>query len=239
MYKNTPSPDHLDHIFSIFRHELGNTVNSLKITLEVLLNNYAGFSDQKRIEFIERSMEQVDRQHHLLDKMKAYAHATVDDIQTIPLLSFWNELIQLIRSKTHKTPIAFNHQIAASHVLIKASLSATQQLLDHILNNAIDALEGIDSPQIDMEASISGAHLILHIQDNGPGIVPDVLPKVVLPFFSTRSDRNGMGLSIASKLMHQMGGQLLISSTPGKGAVATLQFPILHNQANINGSIFI
>lgn len=233
MNENDVLSDYLDHIFSVFRHEWGNTVNSLKITLEVLLSNYTEFSDEKRIEFIERSMEQVDRQHRLLDKMKTYSHATVDHIQSIPLISFWNDIIQLIQSKIQQTPVVFHHQITASHVLVKTSLAATLQLIEHILNNSLDALDGVDGPQIDLRASLSDNQLILQIRDNGSGIAPDILPRIVLPFFSTRYDRAGLGLSIASKLMNQMDGRLSIASNVRQGTVVTLQFPIIPKQADI------
>ncbi|MFZ3045843.1 MAG: ATP-binding protein, partial [Desulfatirhabdiaceae bacterium] len=61
----------------------------------------------------------------------------------------------------------------------------------------------------------------------------DILPRIVLPFFSTRYDRAGLGLSIASKLMNQMDGRLSIASNVRQGTVVTLQFPIIPKQADI------
>ena len=66
----------LEQIFSILRHEFGNTVNSLKMTLDVLVRNFDTFDDSAKVEFLHRALVLVARQHKFLDAMRSYVRAS-------------------------------------------------------------------------------------------------------------------------------------------------------------------
>ena len=66
----------------------------------------------------------------------------------------------------------------------------------------------------------------LVIEDTGGGIPPENLPKVFEPFFSTKPEGNGLGLSICRSIVWQMQGKLDINSTPGVGTRVTVIIPV-------------
>jgi len=66
--------------------------------------------------------------------------------------------------------------------------------------------------------------LTVTVADNGVGIPPELHDKVFIPFFSTRKDGSGIGLSLSRQLMRLHGGTITLSSTPGEGTVVTLRF---------------
>jgi len=67
----------------------------------------------------------------------------------------------------------------------------------------------------------------IEVADDGSGIAPDVIDKVFLPFFTTKADGTGLGLGLAKSIIEQHGGQILVSSTPGRGSVFTLRLPVI------------
>ena len=65
---------------------------------------------------------------------------------------------------------------------------------------------------------------MVQVEDNGPGIPKDVQEKIFVPFFTTKEDGSGIGLSLSRQIMHLHGGSLSVRSEEGEGAVFTLRF---------------
>ncbi len=79
--------------------------------------------------------------------------------------------------------------------------------------------------QITVKARLKELHLIIEVTDNGPGIEKDVLPQIFIPFYSTRKNGSGIGLTLSKNIMRLHQGQLEVESEAGKGATFRLLFP--------------
>ena len=64
----------------------------------------------------------------------------------------------------------------------------------------------------------------IEVEDNGPGISAELLEEIFIPFFTTKPDGTGVGLSISRQIMQQHGGDLRVSSEPGRGTRFVLEF---------------
>ena len=62
----------------------------------------------------------------------------------------------------------------------------------------------------------------VRVSDTGPGIEPELQAKIFEPFFSTKEDGSGLGLALAQKMTGEMGGDIRVDSTPGRGAAFTV-----------------
>ncbi|MBW7971153.1 PAS domain S-box protein [Bradyrhizobium sp. BR 10289] len=102
-----------------------------------------------------------------------------------------------------------------------------QQVLVNLLINAGQAMSGQSgSRTIALRAgAVDGETLAITVQDSGPGIRPDDLPRLFDPFFTTKQGGMGMGLAICRTTVEAHGGQLAIESTPGAGATFRLTLP--------------
>lgn len=100
------------------------------------------------------------------------------------------------------------------------------QALRPLLANAVEALA--DGGQIRLWSRQEGPWVRLVLEDDGPGMAPEVLSRACDPYFSTKSKgrSHGLGLSIAFSLAKQMGGCLTLKSLPGHGTQAELQLPM-------------
>lgn len=216
----------LEQIFSILRHEFGNTVNSLKMTLDVLVRNFDTFDDSAKVEFLHRALELVARQHKFLDAMRSYVRAAVDEIEEIPLIFFWSDCVVLARSKLAGKQIGFKQQIQAEPYSIQANSSAIYQIIGHLIDNAVDAVSDIESPEIELLAFTQSGSFVVKVLDNGPGIPVEIQPKLFTPFFSTREGHIGLGLAISRKLLTQMGGRLELNNRVPSGTEAGMWLKI-------------
>ena len=105
---------------------------------------------------------------------------------------------------------------------VMGSPMAIQTVLIQLVENALDAVEGMENPNIELSATSEGERIRIGVKDNGCGIKQKDMSKIFVPLFSTKPKRKGLGLSIALKLMAQMGGRLEIAPHAEGGTVATI-----------------
>jgi signal transduction histidine kinase len=108
----------------------------------------------------------------------------------------------------------------------------------NLLSNASEAMVGkgedaskftTQTPRIIVETRQTGRGIEISVKDNGPGIAPDTLKKILEPLFTTKSFGTGLGLPAVEKVAQEHGGGLEVTSEEGKGACFILWFPIACN----------
>ncbi|MCA8904457.1 MAG: PAS domain S-box protein [Hyphomonas sp.] len=99
------------------------------------------------------------------------------------------------------------------------------QVMTNIASNARRALEGTESPRIDISSTVSDDTLVLTISDNGPGIPDGNKIRIFDSFFTTDERGSGLGLAVVRRIARAHGGQISASDTPGGGATFELVLP--------------
>ena len=104
-------------------------------------------------------------------------------------------------------------------------IARINQVLLNLLLNAVQAVGGKGT--IDLTTATSDGHTLLVVRDDGPGIPPDVLPRIFTPFFTTKSPGEGVGfgLALCERIARDHGGEIRARNAPGKGAEFTLTLP--------------
>jgi signal transduction histidine kinase len=109
-----------------------------------------------------------------------------------------------------------------------------EQVLINLIRNSIDALQNFPANQdrrLSIQSELTSNNSIqVRIKDNGPGIDEDQQEKILMPFFTTKSDGMGMGLSISSSLIEAHEGYLHFNSQPGKGTTFYFTLPARNKQ---------
>lgn len=101
-----------------------------------------------------------------------------------------------------------------------------EQVLINLIKNAKESCGQNTAPQIEVELEqVPGKVCSLTVRDNGEGILPEVIDKVFVPFFTTKPSGSGIGLSLCKQIMNLHGGTITVSSEIGKGSCFTLMFP--------------
>jgi signal transduction histidine kinase len=108
---------------------------------------------------------------------------------------------------------------------IFADESQISQVLINLLKNAIEANENNHSGKITIIAGLDPEnHPEICVIDNGPGIPEKNLEEIFVPFFTTREEGSGIGLSISKQIMRVHGGSLKVRSVPGKETIFCMSF---------------
>jgi len=108
---------------------------------------------------------------------------------------------------------------------LNADITLLEQVLINLVVNAIEAVKDVADKRIILSAEINNHKKIaIRVSDNGSGMEPEILEKIFIPFFSTRKNGSGIGLSLSRQIMRLHNGSLQVVSEPGKGTVFTMQF---------------
>lgn len=116
--------------------------------------------------------------------------------------------------------------VAAEHASLVAYCDdlRLEQALINLIGNALDALETVAAPQLVIDVDVAEDACAISVRDNGPGIAPDVLPRLFEPFFTTKETGKGLGLGLAivSSIARDCGGSLSARNQRGGGAAFVL-----------------
>ena len=117
---------------------------------------------------------------------------------------------------------------AGDHVQVLAEPVALEQIVHNLLMNALQALEQVPAGERRLTLSLQqrDGQGELAVADSGPGIAPEVLPHIFEPFYTTRKEGLGLGLSLCESLANGMGGRLSVSTVSPRGTRFCLQLPL-------------
>ena len=110
------------------------------------------------------------------------------------------------------------------------SLEADEKLLEQVMinliNNSRHALVGTINPEIQISAKIDHDQALIEVKDNGSGIPEDMIGNIFIPFFTTRAEGSGIGLSLSRQIIRLHSGSISVKSRPGIETIFTLKLPL-------------
>ena len=172
-----------------------------------------------------RSVRRLERMlNDLLDTTRLEQGIFALTLEPVNLAMLVEESAELLRSPTATIKVR-----APEDLVVLADAGRLQQALENLLGNALRySPEGMPViVEVDTEHRGDGAVAVITVQDSGPGIAPDLLPRLFTRF-SSGGDKNGLGLGLylARGIAAAHGGTLTVDSTPGKGASFRLELPL-------------
>lgn len=218
--------DNIGFIFSSIRHELGNPINSIKVSLSVLESNLETYDTKAIIRFIHRSLSDIGRVEYLLKTLRNFSIFERPDIQETDMRTLLGKLTQLTEKDLAEryVMLAINHP---EHPLKgKIDPRAFLQVLLNLTTNAIASLENRDNKQISISLKKKQENQITFVfEDNGCGMDEDTVRNLFRPFFTTKAKGTGLGLVIVKKMLSKMNCSITASSQKGKGTRMEIIIP--------------
>jgi PAS domain S-box-containing protein len=132
-----------------------------------------------------------------------------------------------IEARQHETSIRLD--LAHGLPAVLADPIMVEQVIANLVRNAIDAMTDANSPRREImvrTVSASRAAVEVEVGDTGPGIAAELADQVFAPFFSTKPEGVGMGLSISRSIIESHGGSIRVDSRPGGGARLRFSLPV-------------
>jgi len=217
--------DNIGYIFSGIRHEIGNPINSIKMTMSVLKHKLREFTPETIDDYVDRTLSEISRVEFLLTSLRNFSMFENVMVKNLELNSFLEKLLFMAQNDMAKTGIALEFKAPEQAVLVKSDARALQQVILNLLTNAAGALEGRENPQIRLELKQEKGIVTLAIHDNGHGISLEEQRHIFKPFFTTKKTGTGLGLVICRKMLAQMNSNIELKSEPGQGTSVFMTLP--------------
>ncbi len=226
------------NLIRVLTHEIMNSITpiaSLASTVNSLLANRSTkkqnewMLNAEAIEDISSAAQTIEkRSQGLLSFVESYRKLTripKPDFQIFPLSSLFHRIEQLMKTKMEELNINFTSHIDPESLELTADPEMVDQVLINLLMNAIDAVKTKQERHIKLFAKMDSlGRVLIQVSDNGIGIIPNALDKIFIPFFTTKQQGTGIGLSLSKQIMRLHRGNISVASTPDVETVFTLRF---------------
>jgi len=134
------------------------------------------------------------------------------------------DVIKLMKSELKNHDVEVQLESFYKNLTIRLDSHLIEQVLINLIRNSIEALENVADACIRISVHESQSRVSILLEDNGCGIETKYLDEVFVPFFSTKEDGSGIGLSLSRQIMNKHGGNISIRSKAGEGTVVSLHF---------------
>jgi two-component system, NtrC family, nitrogen regulation sensor histidine kinase NtrY len=223
-------------LIKVLTHEIVNSVGPIKLLSSGLMKTLA--PDRRTRKPDELSGEELENIHaglkaiysrsqglsRFVDDYKTVTEIPKPDIRLVRVEDLIREVQDLIRQGQPAGNVEMVVDVRPSGLAILMDKKMVEQILINLIKNAVYALDDHSSPRIVFRAYEEEGRKLIEVSDNGSGIPFNILDYVFMPFFTTRKNGSGIGLTLSRQLMKAQKGQLKIYSKEGEGTRVTLVF---------------
>jgi C4-dicarboxylate-specific signal transduction histidine kinase len=146
--------------------------------------------------------------------------------ETVDLNKVIEDAVRLSLSTLRKREIAVLKDLAPDLATCRVDAQMIEQVLVNLIMNACQAMEGVEGAKLlEIASGVQDGRIVLRVSDSGPGVPPSLREKVFDPFFTTRKDGSGIGLSFSHRIIADHGGSLRVGTSRWGGAEFRIEFP--------------
>jgi len=168
-----------------------------------------------------------DRSKGLLEFVSNYKNLTrlpKPHFNEIYITGLLHNVETLMKPVLLKNNIQLSIKIQKDKMKFRADQEMIERVLINLVLNAVDALKNKKNPVIEILALETNRQIFIQVKDNGKGINEDTFEKIFIPFFTTKKQGSGIGLSLSRQIMRLHKGKISVTSNPGEGTIVTLAF---------------
>lgn len=220
-------------------HEIRNPLGAIKGAAQCL--DPATLPKDAR-EFIDVIVEEVDRLNGVVSQFLEYARPLRGNPMAVDVNDVVSATLRLLSRDAVPTNVEVVPDLAHALPWVSVDPEHFKQVLINLILNAVQAMPHggkitITSalahaqalPDFGTEARHAppSAQVVVRVRDNGEGIPPENMPRIFLPFFTTKPQGTGLGLAISQRIIEAAGGHLEVWSRVGEGTTFTIRFPAM------------
>jgi len=224
-------------LIRILSHEVMNSVTpvtSLSETIKNLLTDSNGEAlkgseiDQERIDDILLALDTIIKRSRgmlgFVDEYRKLTKLPAPHYENISVNELLEEVSRLMSVQAKTLNVELVTKLPHNKLFLRADRKMVEQVLINLLSNAIYASEKEEDPRVSLSCNVAEDMINIEVADNGHGISEEVLPSIFIPFFSTRKNGSGIGLTLSKNIMQIHNGSISVESKQGEGSRFTLSF---------------
>ena len=221
-------------LLSVMTHEIMNSIapiSSLADTLQTHLQQYQNEPEKNLLEpedLLSGITSIKKRSEGLMKFAKTYRSlnkVTNLNLQRVKVKELFDNIQNLMQPTLKEKDLKVDFVLESADMEVEIDNYLIEQVLINLLLNAMDAVKNIPDAQISISAGRNlQRETMLRVSDNGTGIPTEILDSIFVPFFTTKKNGSGIGLSLCKQIMMLHKGKILVNSVEGKGSAVSLVF---------------
>ncbi|MGH8309161.1 MAG: ATP-binding protein, partial [Steroidobacteraceae bacterium] len=213
-------------------HEIKNPLTPIQLSAERMRRRFLESMSREDAEVLERAthtiVQQVEAMKQMVNAFSDYARTPDMKITRFPLNALVVEVADLYRSHDPKVEVRLDLD---GHVeTIEADRGRVRQILNNLVTNALEALEGAPGGRLEIATRAEGgsdaAYAVVTVCDNGPGFQRELLGRMFDPYVTSKPKGTGLGLAIVKKIVEEHGGRIDADNRPEGGARVRVVLPV-------------
>lgn len=204
-------------------HEINNPLTPMRLTIQSFTRRF----NPKEADYKEKLKEFSDGLILQIDTLTSIASA-FSNFAKMPIHNNTKlDVVKVVKNslKIFNEPYIHYHSNEESIIALLDKIQLTR-IITNLVKNAIQALDNIQTPKIDVVVKQKGEHVIITVSDNGKGIAEAHKKQVFEPKFTTKSSGMGLGLAMVKNIIEVYGGTINFTSEFGKGTIFTVVLPL-------------
>lgn len=227
------------NLSKVLRHEIMNSVTpiaSLVTTLNDILAEELVWEEgalrlsSDTLQDISEGLETIQSRSKALIKFintyRSFTNIPIPNFEVVRVQKLLDRVSILMSAEMEKATISYRTEVESSDLEMRIDVELIEMVLINLIKNAIEALTLQEAERkITLKAYTTYDHRIfIEVTDNGEGIIPEALESIFIPFFTTKSEGSGIGLSWSRQIMQLHKGSLTVQSKVGGPTTFTLRF---------------
>jgi PAS domain S-box-containing protein len=214
----------LGQLTATVAHELRNPLSAIRNTAFVI-REVAGPDAVQFTRPLARLERSIGRCENLISDLLEFTRREEPTKNPLPLDDWLDEILD---DQTLRDGIVLERRLGAPGTLVAFDSEQFRRVINNIIENAVQAIDGNDDRRQHGRitvTTVASEFVEILVEDSGPGIAADVLPRVFEPLFSTKGFGTGLGLPTVKKIVEQHDGSIWITSAAGHGAAVHIRLP--------------
>ncbi|HJH64282.1 MAG TPA: ATP-binding protein [Bacteroides mediterraneensis] len=230
-----------EKLMRVLTHEIMNSITPIVSLSETLLSYFqikhvskstkdiTELTIEKTIRGLETIKSQGQNLIYFTESYRQYSGLKQPEFKYFSLTDLIENIQILYQEILQQQQIRFSTDFFQPQIQIYADENMLSQVLINLLKNSIQALTEQSEREIHIKVYIQEMILFIKITDNGSGIPSNLLEDIFIPFFTTKKDGTGIGLSLSRQIIRMHGGELSVKSQPFHETSFTISLPLNYN----------
>jgi signal transduction histidine kinase len=207
-------------------HELNNPLNNIAITTEALMEDLPKLDDEEKWRLLQDIYFETERAGEIVKSLLDFTRQEKPEMVSVDLADVVQSTLRLAQNEMAINNVTFSSDLPHDLPRVRGGANQLRQVLLNLLINAIQAMPGGGRLHLSAD-SREEERVCVEVRDEGVGIPPETLPRIFDPFFTTKEPGKGtgLGLSVSLGIIRKFGGDIQVTSEPGKGTAVQVFLP--------------
>ena len=227
------------NLTKVLRHEIMNSITPITSNIEtmneMMEDELSWQSDTKQLteettQDIAKALKAIEKRSkgllHFVDAYRSYSSIPQPNFSLFKVQDVLERVVHLFKSEIQKMSVDVSCKVTPPDLELTADAELIENVVINLFKNALEAVKDTPNSKVELTSKLDHqSHTLIEVQDNGPGIIPEAVNQIFIPFYTTKKSGSGIGLSLSRQIMQLHNGNLTVDSEPEKAqTMFTLRF---------------